>query len=45
VIIGLLQLCSIFVAKRIITEGEKLTSGDTTTDELKVLGTVAESIV
>ncbi|HTD95221.1 MAG TPA: MFS transporter [Chitinophagaceae bacterium] len=45
VIIGLLQLCSIFVARRIIAEGEKLTSGDTTTDELKVLGTVAESIV
>ena len=45
VIIGLLQLCSIFVAKRIIADGEKMVSGESGTDESKVLGTVAESIV
>jgi len=46
VIIGLLQLCSIFVAKRIIADGEKLTSTmEPEEGQLKVTGAVAESIV
>lgn len=46
VIIGLLQLCSLFVAKRIIADGEKLSSTpEPKGEEMKVIGTVAESIV
>lgn len=46
VIIGLLQLCSLFVAKRIIADGEKLTSAREPEEEkMKVTGAVAESIV
>ncbi|MET0393935.1 MAG: MFS transporter [Chitinophagaceae bacterium] len=46
VIIGLLQLCSIFVAKRIIAEGKKLTTTmEPEGGEMKVVSNVAESIV
>ena len=45
IIIGLLQLCSLFVAKRIISDGEKLSKGLPDEDEGKVVMNVAESIV
>ncbi|MET0638095.1 MAG: MFS transporter [Chitinophagaceae bacterium] len=45
IIIGLLQLCSVFVARRIIADGEKLTRGELPEDEMKVAGAVAGSIV
>lgn len=44
VIIAALQLCSIFVAKRIIAEGEKLQPADEPEEE-RITGAVAESIV
>ncbi len=44
VIIGVLQLCSIFVAKKIIAEGRRLSPQDEGIDP-KVLGTVAEALV
>ncbi|RYY57388.1 MAG: MFS transporter [Chitinophagaceae bacterium] len=45
IIIALLQLCSVFVAKRIIAEGKKLETGEEPEQALKVTGAVAESIV
>lgn len=45
IIIALLQLCSVFVARRIITEGKKLDTGEVADEPLKVTGAVAESIV
>jgi YQGE family putative transporter len=45
VIIALLQLCSIFVARRIIADGERLTGKTTEPDDLKVMDAVAGSIV
>ena len=44
IIIGLLQLCSILVAKKIIEKGEKLSPGDETKD-VKVLSAVADVAV
>jgi len=44
VIIGVLQLCSIFVAKNIIAQGKTL-SGEGGAIDAKVLGTVAEAMV
>jgi YQGE family putative transporter len=44
IIIGLLQLCSILVAKKIIEKGEKLSPVDETTN-VKVLSAVAEAAV
>ncbi|RYY61738.1 MAG: MFS transporter [Chitinophagaceae bacterium] len=45
IIIALLQLCSVFVAKRIISDGEKIASGVPDEAPAKVVGAVAESIV
>lgn len=44
IIIGVLQLCSIFVAKNIIAHGKRL-SGEATPIDAKVLGTVAEALL
>jgi YQGE family putative transporter len=45
VIIGALQLCSIFVAKKIIADGKKLTSEEGPIIDLKVTGKVAEALM
>lgn len=46
VIIALLQLCSVWVAKRIIAQGEKLTATmEPEGEQVKIVGAVAESIV
>jgi YQGE family putative transporter len=44
IIIAVLQLCSIFVAKKIITRGKKLSPGDAVVD-MKVIHQVAEAVV
>ena len=45
IIIALLQLCSIFVAKRIISDGEKMGAGVPDEEPAKVVGTVAGSVL
>lgn len=46
VIIGLLQLSSIFVAKKIIARGKELMPDEVNaTEQVKVIGTVAEAVV